>query len=154
MEFEAHSVSQSDINDTNDAQSLGGSSDDTQSLGGGFTDLSTLQNVIHPHMPHHVLLASSNDEAEDNDDAMSLGGYTEDEADDLHPFSMLEVQAKINIPSSPKMTPMGMTTFPTMFAHIYKAPILQVFNNISYYSTCPLLTCQQISLNHKPSASA
>ncbi|KAF9489710.1 hypothetical protein BDN71DRAFT_1511863 [Pleurotus eryngii] len=39
---------------------------------------------------------------------MSLGSYTDDEADNLHPFNMLEMQANIsNIPSSPKVGCMG-----------------------------------------------
>ncbi|KAF9489279.1 hypothetical protein BDN71DRAFT_1512292 [Pleurotus eryngii] len=185
----SESVSQPDIDDTDDARSLGRSSDDTQSLGGGFTDLSTPQNIIrpyvphhtslatsddeaslggqstedlssdnkiaddHPHIPHHASLATSDDraslggqltedpssddkmaddesteeitlgvdlsrhtehtppaalEAEDDDNAMSLGSFTDDEADNSQPFSMLEMQANIsNMPSSPECGHMG-----------------------------------------------
>ncbi|KAF9492990.1 hypothetical protein BDN71DRAFT_1572552 [Pleurotus eryngii] len=139
MEYEPHSISLPDIDDTNDARSLG-------SL--------PPKNDIHPHMPHNKSLPTSNDEAslggeltedpssdnemaddesmeektlgvdlsrhsqhtppatreaeDDEDDAMSLGGYTDDEANNLHTFSMVEMQANIsNIPSSPEVGHMG-----------------------------------------------
>ncbi|KAF9492644.1 hypothetical protein BDN71DRAFT_1433113 [Pleurotus eryngii] len=47
-------------------------------------------------------------EAEDDEDAMSLGSYTDDEADNSHTFSMVEMQANIShIPSSPEVGRMG-----------------------------------------------
>ncbi|KAF9489791.1 hypothetical protein BDN71DRAFT_1511810 [Pleurotus eryngii] len=157
MEYEPHSVSQPDIDDTDNARSLGRSSTDTQSL--------PPQNVIHPHIPHNKSLPTSNDEvslggestedlssddeiADDHphvphhaslvasDDEASLGGQStedpscddemaddesmeentlgvdlsrhNDEADNSHAFSMVEMQANIsNIPSSPEVGRMG-----------------------------------------------
>ncbi|KAF9489082.1 hypothetical protein BDN71DRAFT_1512484 [Pleurotus eryngii] len=157
MEYEPHSVSWPDIDDTDNARSLGGSSTDTQSL--------PPQNVIHPHMPHNKLPTTSTNEAslggestEDlssddkiaddhphiphhaslttSDDEVSLGGQLtkdpssndemandesmeentlginlsrhNDEADNSHTFSMVEMQANIsNIPSSLEVGRMG-----------------------------------------------
>ncbi|KAF9488820.1 hypothetical protein BDN71DRAFT_1512703 [Pleurotus eryngii] len=68
MEYEPHSVLRPNVDDTDNAQSLGGSSADTQSL--------QPKNVIWPHMPHNKLLATSDDE-------VSLGGKsTEDPSSD------------------------------------------------------------------------
>ncbi|KAF9494552.1 hypothetical protein BDN71DRAFT_1507536 [Pleurotus eryngii] len=182
MEYEPHSVSRPDVDDTNDARSLGGSSADTQShqpgnvirphmphnmslttsddeasLGGESTEDPSSDDEIandHPHIPHHASLAASDNEAslggqstedpssedemaddesmeentlgidlsrhrqhtppatreakDDEDDAMSLGGYTDDEANNSHTFSMVEMQANIShIPSSPEVGRMG-----------------------------------------------
>ncbi|KAF9493282.1 hypothetical protein BDN71DRAFT_1570191 [Pleurotus eryngii] len=182
LEYEPHSISWPDVDDTNNARSLGGSSADTQSLppqnvirphmphnkslptsndevslGGESTkDLSSDDEIAddHPHIPHYTSLVASDNEAslggqstedpssddkmaddesmeentpgvdlshhtqhtppamqeaeDDEDDAMSLGGYTDNEADNSHTFSMVEMQANIsNIPSSPEVGHMG-----------------------------------------------
>ncbi|KAF9492630.1 hypothetical protein BDN71DRAFT_1433102 [Pleurotus eryngii] len=59
------------------------------------TKQNTLGNDLSCHTDQHTPPAAQ--EAEDNDDdAMFLGGYTDNEAEDSHPFSMLEMQANIS----------------------------------------------------------
>ncbi|KAF9492599.1 hypothetical protein BDN71DRAFT_1573841 [Pleurotus eryngii] len=94
MEYEPHSVSQPDIDDTDNAQSLGRSSADTQSL--------PPQNVIHPYMPHNKLLPTSDDE-------MSLGGEsTKDPSSDnemADDESMEENTLGVNLSCHSRHTP-------------------------------------------------
>ncbi|KAF9489478.1 hypothetical protein BDN71DRAFT_1456101, partial [Pleurotus eryngii] len=96
-------------------------SDDEASLGGESTeDLSSDDEMaddesMEENTPgvdlsrHHQHTPPAEREAEDDeDDAMSLGGYTDDEADNSHAFSMVEMQANIfHIPSSPEVGRMG-----------------------------------------------
>ncbi|KAF9487534.1 hypothetical protein BDN71DRAFT_1458424, partial [Pleurotus eryngii] len=57
---------------------------------------------------HHQHTPPAKQEAKDDEDAMFLGGYTDDEADNSHAFSMVEMQANIShIPSSPEVGCMG-----------------------------------------------
>ncbi|KAF9487598.1 hypothetical protein BDN71DRAFT_1513821 [Pleurotus eryngii] len=91
-------------------------SDDEASLGGQSTedpssddemadDESMEENTPGIDLSHHRQhTPPAEQEAEDDDDAMSLGGYTDDEADNSHAFSMVDMQANIShIPSSPEV---------------------------------------------------
>ncbi|KAF9497854.1 hypothetical protein BDN71DRAFT_1444287, partial [Pleurotus eryngii] len=95
-------------------------SDDEASLGGQSTedpssddemadDESMEENTPGVDLSHHRQhTPPAEQEAEDDEDAMSLGGYTDDEADNSHAFSMVEMQANIShIPSSPEVGHMG-----------------------------------------------
>ncbi|KAF9491171.1 hypothetical protein BDN71DRAFT_1518967 [Pleurotus eryngii] len=87
-------------------------SDDEASLGGQSTkdpssndemanDESMKENTPGVDLSRHKA-------KDDEDDGMSLGSYTDDEADNLHTFSMVEMQANMsNIPSSPEVGCMG-----------------------------------------------
>ncbi|KAF9491255.1 hypothetical protein BDN71DRAFT_1453152, partial [Pleurotus eryngii] len=91
-------------------------SDDEASLGGQSTedpssddemadDESMEENTPGVDLSrHHQHTPPAEQEAEDDKDAMSLGGYTDNEADNSHAFSMVEMQANIShIPSSPEV---------------------------------------------------
>ncbi|KAF9492500.1 hypothetical protein BDN71DRAFT_1509407 [Pleurotus eryngii] len=91
-------------------------SDDEASLGGQSTedpssddemanDESMEENTPGVDLSrHHQHTPPAEQEAKDDDDAMSLGSYTDDEADNSHTFSMAEMQANIShIPSSPEV---------------------------------------------------
>ncbi|KAF9487473.1 hypothetical protein BDN71DRAFT_1458485, partial [Pleurotus eryngii] len=95
-------------------------SDDEVSLGGESTkdpssddemadDESMEENTPGVDLSRHRQhTPPAEQEAEDDEDAMSLGGYTDDEADNSHAFSMVEMQANIShIPSSPEVGRMG-----------------------------------------------
>ncbi|KAF9490096.1 hypothetical protein BDN71DRAFT_1511577 [Pleurotus eryngii] len=96
-------------------------SDNEASLGGQLTkdpssddemadDESMEENTLGVDLSRHSqhTLAAMREAEDDEDDAMSLGGYTDDEADNSHTFSMVDMQANIsNIPSSPEVGRMG-----------------------------------------------
>ncbi|KAF9489674.1 hypothetical protein BDN71DRAFT_1455668, partial [Pleurotus eryngii] len=95
-------------------------SDDEASLGGESTedpssddemadDESMEENTLGVNLSRHRQhTLPAEQEAEDDEDAMSLGSYTDDEANNLHAFSMVEMQANIShIPSSPEVGRMG-----------------------------------------------
>ncbi|KAF9491327.1 hypothetical protein BDN71DRAFT_1453031, partial [Pleurotus eryngii] len=95
-------------------------SDDEASLGGQLTedpssddemadDESMEENTPGVDLSRHCQhTLPAEQEAEDDEDAMSLGSYTDDEANNSHAFSMVEMQANIShIPSSPEVGRMG-----------------------------------------------
>ncbi|KAF9490611.1 hypothetical protein BDN71DRAFT_1511104 [Pleurotus eryngii] len=107
MEYEPNkSVAASD-----DEASLGGQSTEDPSSDNEMADDESMEeNTPGVDLSHHRQhTPPAEREAEDDeDDAMSLGGYTDDEADNSHAFSMVEMQANIsNIPSSPEVGRMG-----------------------------------------------
>ncbi|KAF9491573.1 hypothetical protein BDN71DRAFT_1433875 [Pleurotus eryngii] len=96
---------------SNDEVSLGGqstkdpSSDDVMA-----NDESTEENTPGVNLSCHIqhTLPAAREAKDNDDDSMFLGSYTDNEADNLHPFSMLEMQANTsNIPSSPEGGHMG-----------------------------------------------
>ncbi|KAF9492746.1 hypothetical protein BDN71DRAFT_1451052, partial [Pleurotus eryngii] len=83
-------------------------SDNEASLGGQSTEDPSSDNEMadDESMEENTLGVdlSCHQAEDDEDDAMSLGGYTDDEADNSHAFSMVEMQANIShIPSSPEV---------------------------------------------------
>ncbi|KAF9489504.1 hypothetical protein BDN71DRAFT_1499024 [Pleurotus eryngii] len=105
---------------TDDHHASLAASDDEASLGGQSTedpssddemadDESMEENTPGVDLSRHRQhTPPAEQEAKDDEDAMSLGGYTDDEADNSHAFSMAEMQANIShIPSSPEVGRMG-----------------------------------------------
>ncbi|KAF9486736.1 hypothetical protein BDN71DRAFT_1459168, partial [Pleurotus eryngii] len=92
---------------SNDEASLGGESTEDPSSDNEMADDESMEeNTLGVDLSRHRQhTPPAEQEAEDDeDDAMSLGGYTDDEADNLHAFSMVEMQANIShIPSSPEV---------------------------------------------------
>ncbi|KAF9488257.1 hypothetical protein BDN71DRAFT_1457557, partial [Pleurotus eryngii] len=96
-------------------------SDDEASLGGESTedpssddeipnDESMEENTPGVDLSRHRqhTLPAKREAKDDEDDVMSLGSYTDNEANNSHAFSMVEMQANIfNIPSSPEVGRMG-----------------------------------------------
>ncbi|KAF9490836.1 hypothetical protein BDN71DRAFT_1434392 [Pleurotus eryngii] len=96
---------------SNDKASLSGQSTEDPSPDNEMTnDESMEENTLGVDLSchsQHTLLAAQEAE-DDEDDAMSLGSYTDNEADNSHAFSMVEMQANIsNIPSSSEVGHMG-----------------------------------------------
>ncbi|KAF9487033.1 hypothetical protein BDN71DRAFT_1458910, partial [Pleurotus eryngii] len=91
---------------SDDEASLGGQSTEDPSSDNEMADDESMEENppgvdLSRHCQH---TPPAEQEAEDDEDAMSLGGYTDDEADNSHAFSMAEMQANIfHIPSSPEV---------------------------------------------------
>ena len=91
---------------SDDEASLGGQSTEDPSSDDEMADDESMEENtpgvdLSRHRQH---TPPAEQEAEDDEDAMSLGGYTDDEADNSHAFSMVEMQANIShIPSSPEV---------------------------------------------------
>ncbi|KAF9487051.1 hypothetical protein BDN71DRAFT_1458881, partial [Pleurotus eryngii] len=88
---------------SDDEVSLGGQSTEDPSSDDEMADDESMEENtpgidLSRHRQH---TPPAEQEAEDDKDAMSLGSYTDDEADNSHAFSMVEMQANIShIPSS------------------------------------------------------
>ncbi|KAF9497067.1 hypothetical protein BDN71DRAFT_1445491, partial [Pleurotus eryngii] len=96
---------------SDDEASLGGESTEDPSSDDEMADDESMEENtpgidLSRHRQH---TPPAEQEAEDDeDDAMSLGSYTDDEANNSHTFSMVEMQANIShIPSSPEVGHMG-----------------------------------------------
>ncbi|KAF9494001.1 hypothetical protein BDN71DRAFT_1449467, partial [Pleurotus eryngii] len=87
--------------------SLGGESTEDPSSDDEMADDESMEeNTLGVDLSRHCQHTppATREAEDDEDDAMSLGGYTDDEADNSHAFSMVEMQANIShIPSSPEV---------------------------------------------------
>ncbi|KAF9496960.1 hypothetical protein BDN71DRAFT_1445301, partial [Pleurotus eryngii] len=96
---------------SDDEASLGGqSTEDPSSYDEMADDESMEENTPGVDLSHHSQHTppAAQEAEDDEDDAMSLGGYTDDEANNSHAFSMVDMQANIStIPSSPEVGRMG-----------------------------------------------
>ncbi|KAF9491474.1 hypothetical protein BDN71DRAFT_1579438 [Pleurotus eryngii] len=96
---------------SDDEASLGGQSIENPSSDDEMAnDESMEENTPGIDLSHHSrhTLPAVREAEDDEDDGMSLGGYTDNEANNSHTFSMVEMQANIsNIPSSSEVGCMG-----------------------------------------------